>query len=618
MCRRDLAAQDVRKPTGGRLPEESRSSLGHGADSLYFQSPLQGNYSIECETTTSSWEDSHVLAGGMWVASVADLKSYRLGTIRGEHRLRDIAPKLVKPVGWNLLRTVARDGVITTYVNGRQLHSERLPEDHVPWVAIHSYIRRNGVTRNIRITGNPLIPDRLQLTAVEKLSGWVSYFDESVGGATADWRPLDDLSNGDGIIGMRRPISTGQVSRLSGHDEITSGNRMAETLRESLLQYHRPMLEDGEIEYEFYYQLDESHTHPALDRLAFMLEPSGVRIHWITDGKYDRTDLDPANISDEPQNRRGSGPLPLKVDSWNRLRLSLVGNVVQLSLNGHDVYERKLEATNQRTFGLFHYSDQTEALVRNVVWRGEWPRSLPPVEEQELAGEGADFLDKDIAQLTAIFEHDFASGGLPADQFKLFEEGWQPFVIEKPDGVHVARSGVKGRFLNYTIAPRFAVQGDFDATASFEKFRPEPATDTTETKCCLMLSAALNNEAQTRAYLNRRHVRRVNRDDDQLVEGSITRNVENQTRRTVLELAKSEAEAGTLRLARRGKKLYFLVAENDSSYYRFVGEETLSDADLHNGGIRMHVMTAGPGTTKVIWKKLTIRATGIPGLPPDN
>ena len=582
------------------------------------QSPLQGNYSIECETSAIPWGDSHVLAGGFWVASVADLKTYRLGTVRGEHRLCNITPKLARPVRWNFLRTVIRDGVSTTFVNGRLLHEEVLPVNHVPWLAIHSYIRRNGATRNLRIAGDPVIPDRLHLTAVENLSGWISYFDESVGGETANWRPLGELSDGGGVMGMRSLVTKGQDSRLSEQDQIVSGDRVVPGHWESLLQYHRPMLEDGEIEYEFYYQPDESHIHPALDRLAFMLEPTGVRIHWITDGKYDRTDLAPANITDEPQNRRGSGPLPLKVDSWNRLKLSLVDNVVQLNLNGHEIYERKLEATNQRTFGLFHYSDRSEARARNIVWRGDWPRALPPVDEQEIAGEGADFLDKDMAQLTSVFEHDFASRGMPADRFRLFEEGWEPFVIEQPDGVHVTRPGVKDRFLNYTIVPRCSVQGEFDITASFESFESRPAAGTAETKCCVLLSVAMNDEAQTRAYLNRRHVRQANRDDAQLLEGSFTRLVKNQTRRSVFDVVTCEAQAGTLRLARRGNKLYFLVAEKDSSQYRLIGKETLSDADLLYGGIRMHTMTYGPGTTKVVWKKVRIRATGITGLPPDN
>ena len=42
------------------------------------------------------------------------------------------------------------------------------------------------------------------------------------------------------------------------------------------------------------------------------------------------------------------------------------------------LYERSLESTNQRLFGLFHFADETEARVRNVTYRGQWPRTLPP------------------------------------------------------------------------------------------------------------------------------------------------------------------------------------------------------------------------------------------------
>jgi hypothetical protein len=59
------------------------------------------------------------------------------------------------------------------------------------------------------------------------------------------------------------------------------------------------------------------------------------------------------------------------------MRITLTGDLVTLSLNGVEVYQRTLEATNQRFFGLFHYSDQTDVRVRRVTWRGDWPRKLP-------------------------------------------------------------------------------------------------------------------------------------------------------------------------------------------------------------------------------------------------
>ena len=55
--------------------------------------------------------------------------------------------------------------------------------------------------------------------------------------------------------------------------------------------------------------------------------------------------------------------LPLKEKAWNAVRLAVVGDTVKVSLNGTEVYARPIEPTNQRFFGLFHYTDRTEARV---------------------------------------------------------------------------------------------------------------------------------------------------------------------------------------------------------------------------------------------------------------
>jgi hypothetical protein len=63
------------------------------------------------------------------------------------------------------------------------------------------------------------------------------------------------------------------------------------------------------------------------------------------------------------------------------VKLSIAGDTVKLELNGTSIYERALESTNQRTFGLFHYADDTSVRVRNVTYRGQWPRRLPDADE---------------------------------------------------------------------------------------------------------------------------------------------------------------------------------------------------------------------------------------------
>lgn len=149
---------------------------------------------------------------------------------------------------------------------------------------------------------------------------------------------------------------------------------------ENAVFYHRPLLEDGTVEYEFYYQPEKFHVHPALDRLCFLLDPKGVQVHRLTDAGADRTGLAPENVTTEPSHRRGPAELPLKRKAWNKLQLTLKGDTVTLHLNGVEVYQRPLESNNQRTFGLFHYTDDAGVRVRNVVYRGDWPKALPPAE----------------------------------------------------------------------------------------------------------------------------------------------------------------------------------------------------------------------------------------------
>jgi hypothetical protein len=75
----------------------------------------------------------------------------------------------------------------------------------------------------------------------------------------------------------------------------------------------------------------------------------------------------------------------LKENDWNELKVQLKGDTVSILVNGKLVASHTLEPTNQRRFGLFRFSDATATRVRNVIYRGAWPKDVPPVEQQELA-----------------------------------------------------------------------------------------------------------------------------------------------------------------------------------------------------------------------------------------
>src|SRR5262249_2297515 len=120
---------------------------------------------------------------------------------------------------------------------------------------------------------------------------------------------------------------------------------------------------------------------------------------------------------------------------------------------------------NQRTFGLFHYIDKSEVRVRNVVMRGEWPKSLLPVAVQELAGTW-NTVDAHLPRLPASFTHDFQKDGLPDKYFRTPERmnGVQTFSDSEGLQVSVQATGV---WTWFEIIPRFGLSGDFDIEATF-------------------------------------------------------------------------------------------------------------------------------------------------------
>ncbi len=265
-----------------------------------------------------------------------------------------VPPLKEPPEGWRPCRLVVEGSRLSVYLDGRKPHAEQLPAEADPWLTLHVRGINTGGMRNLKISGRPVVPQALSLSAGGEMVGWQAhYYGEVVGGAKPAWE-----KRGDEIVGPLAKESAGSH-------------------QESLLQYHRPLLEDGSVEYEFYYEPGATLVHPALDRLAFLLAPEGVKVHWLTDGAYERTGLAPDNSAAEPENRRGPEKLPLRARDWNRLKLTLAGDRVTLRLNDVAVYQRAVEPTNQRILALFHYADATEVRVRNVRYAGDWPRELP-------------------------------------------------------------------------------------------------------------------------------------------------------------------------------------------------------------------------------------------------
>lgn len=560
---------------------------GHQEEYLFYRSPLRGDYEIEFEMTASG--TTQFLVGGMFFGPGGDLTKLGVGTFRDGQEAIDLNPPFAKLERWVRCRAAFHKGVCTVYINGRKVHEQKLPLHYDPWVGFRGWWRHAACFRDVRITGNPIVPNAVVLSASEDLTGWLPYHEESAGAKPGSlWKRYDD------------PESTGEIRR--NRDTALTGAYF-----ESLLRYQRPLAEDGSVEYDFYYQPGMAETNPALDRLAFMLAPDGVSIHWITDTPFDSTGLPPGNLTTEPENRRGPSALPLKANAWNHMKVALAADTVTLQLNSEMVYERKLEPGNRRTFGLFHYAD-TQVRVRNVVLRGDWPRAVPDVSEQALANATVHRLDADLPKLKAVFQHNFIDNGIPNQYFSI-DAGTGSTLRLAPEGLLIWRPGI-GRWASSQINLKLAPHGDFDIEAPFAQFESECDKD-----ACAMLTAHLDDEAQT--------MFRVTRLDGggrwPLLHSSVSfmRPDGNRIYSTTSSTS-TEATSGRFRLARRGNVVYYLFSENDSKSYRLLHTDVLSDKPVVHGKLALQILCNGTGHVQVAWKELTVRAERLTYIPEAN
>lgn len=342
---------------------------GHGSDMLYLRTPLRGDFTVECEVTSTAVREVQLLYAGLRVTPHDDLKKYTLSRFDRIEREGSFVPQLEKLGEWYPFKLVVNKGMMTAYIKERKVYETRLAADDDPWLALYSKASNQGGVRNLKITGQPVIPEVIDLSKNLTLDSWLpDYYAEA----------FIKRNN-------QEQYQQEQNSELIGWekrgDEIvgTAGKKTLGRHTESVLRYRRPLLEDCQLEYEFYYENGKSLTHPAVDRLVFLLDKEGVKVHWLSDAYPQRGNVNADNITVEPETRRGNSPLPLKENAWNRMTLTLRGDVVSLRLNDQEIAQRRLNQGNSRHFGLFHFSDETQVRVRNVKLRGDWPRLLPAV-----------------------------------------------------------------------------------------------------------------------------------------------------------------------------------------------------------------------------------------------
>ena len=332
---------------------------GFEEDLLCLSTPLIGNFDFQCELTPVDGE--HLLIGyaGFFIkpsGTNGELQRIPWGRdSRGTQATQSIPD--ANSV-WNYHLT-SDNGILTVLINDRRIFRETIAPGSPPWLCIRAATTPGASVGKIRLIGTPSIPQTVALDTDRGLEGWCRPFFGGVEPFLPQNRSISDWRSDETVL-------TGL------HRESLAGTRS-----ESLLQYFRPMLEDGWISYSFFYDKRSTLVHPSIGEVAFILDAvNGVRQHQITNGPWDTQLIDSADDIPAPESQQ-QRPLPLKDNDWNSLQISVEGNQVRILLNDVPVFMSTLAPGLQRTFGLFHFKDETSARVRDLIWRGKWPEKLP-------------------------------------------------------------------------------------------------------------------------------------------------------------------------------------------------------------------------------------------------
>ena len=385
---------------------------------------------------------------------------------------------------------------------------------------------------------------------------------------------------------------------------------------ERLLSHRQSLSQGGKFAYEFHYQAGKETVHPAIGRLAFLIQPAGVVLHWVTDGADEWTGLKPDNSITQPLDRQGSGALPLTENAWNQIELTRQNQQVSIFLNQTLIYQHTLADRAEAQVGFFHTPGRERVMVRNaiLVRNSEDSHADRPLNhflaklpvDNLLANEFIiASLDRNRARMSFVFSKRFSK---LQELNELFELQGQTAnsIIGGDDGIQISVTSDEPWSRSVMECGLSAV-GDFEIEADYADF-----VSVTPKNGSAMLDVGFHDPSNTRIQAKRvKHshhgpILNAHRQFTDIDTGQILH--EHHT-------SSCEAKSGTLRLARRGSQVHVLHKTGESDYEYLATHDV---SDLPTNGIQLSVAVAGEGRTSVTWKRLEVRAEQLLRLTGDQ
>ncbi|MEM8666911.1 MAG: DUF1583 domain-containing protein [Planctomycetota bacterium] len=595
-CRLDASTHALARPLTRFATAEGMAwkISGHELDYLFYRGPIGANVDISAEVATQPGAFTEMIVHGTAAQPVGDkevsIGRYAKGNdqIPSTHRIEPVE-------SLTHLRARVRDGVVDHFFNGLKLHQSDATASSAPWIAFRSWRGAVSNLRNVQLVGSSDVPQSINLVANTSLGGWASYYDPDANEGLGSWNAH---------VGEQ-----GDILLVSDR-----GNSPSNSFDEDLIRYLRPITWNARIKYEFLYRPGQTMVHPAVGRTVMVINPDNVRIHPLTDGRFESSGLRPdlaypvGRLSNDSSNNDSSRSDPAStptnprlIDGWNRAAIQFTDDRLQLSINDQLVATVPIDEFNSRVFGFFHYRDQTNAVVRNVSLVGDWPRAFPPIKKQTLASSIISELNRISEQFSQTFQHDFREG-IPPELFDF--DGDMRFVEQMPDGVRISRNTDGG-----IRAMRFCaiIDGDFDIVASYRDLQISEADPTWH--CGVGLALNFNNYTRDWCAIHRRRDRMQGR--HYVGFGQKETNPSGKTTWVGGANVVDQSDRGRLRMVRRGNRIYGLHAVGDSDAFRLIKTTDISPGSIQIHGLRL-ITDIGKGmSTSATWESLEVRAASI-------
>jgi tetratricopeptide (TPR) repeat protein len=352
------------------------SSLG---SLLVFGVPLAGTFEFSVETDTTAAAGY----GGVVYQPAAFQGGSAVWTIGGDGDSVSRPGQFGKAAGPNTLTFQVSPGKVRGLVNGDLFYEDADAPPTSPWLTLVASEIGRPAYRNPVLSGKPEVPAEVKLTAGDFLDGWGPHL--STGSMPKRLTAKEPKPTGpqyDPNTGEEKPPEEDESAKKYDW-RATAGEVVGRKLDRpgakpvpAALAYFRPLRAGETVRYEFFHEPGKTHVDPSLGRCAFLLDPAGVKLHYLTDAADGWTDLAADNAVDDPAGRKANPKL--KAGDWNTVALSTTADRVKVEVNGEVVYDGALPAGAGRKFGLFHYRDRTAARVRNVVLTGDWAKAVEP------------------------------------------------------------------------------------------------------------------------------------------------------------------------------------------------------------------------------------------------